>query len=202
MNKPFSAACDNNRKPILSIIEVLFANSGKILEIGSGTGQHAVYFADKMRQLVWQTSDLKENHEGILSWLNEADLSNVLPPLELDVTEKNWPVEDDIDAVFSANAIHIMGWHAAKAMIAAVGKLLPAEGLFVLYGPFNYDNEYTSESNARFDAWLKQQNPESGIRNFEDVEQLANAAGLYLQNDFEMPANNRILCWKKRKQSN
>lgn len=197
MNKPYSAACDNNRVAILSVIEDLFKHSSGVLEIGSGTGQHAVYFAGKLKHLQWQTSDLKENHEGILLWLDEAGLPNVIPPLELDVRNKEWQVPE-VDAVFSANAIHIMGWEAVKSMISGVGKLLPADGLFVLYGPFNYNNTYTSDSNARFDTWLKERNPESGIRNFEDIEQLTDTAGLTFQADYEMPANNRILCWTKQ----
>lgn len=198
MEKPYSVACDNNREPILSVIEDLFANCKTILEIGSGTGQHAVFFASKLPHLSWQTSDLQENHAGIKLWLNEVGLDNALAPLALDVTQSEWPIAE-VDAVFSANAVHIMGWDAVKAMIGGVGKLLSAGGLLVLYGPFNYNNSYSSESNASFDVWLKERNPESGIRNFEDLESLANTAGLYLQHDYPMPANNRILCWLKQK---
>jgi cyclopropane fatty-acyl-phospholipid synthase-like methyltransferase len=197
MTKPYSAACDNNRQPILSIIEKLFAESRDVLEIGSGTGQHAVFFAEKFEHLVWHTSDLEENHAGIKQWLNEAGLTNTRSPISLDVTQSSWP-GSGFDAVFSANAIHIMGWDAGRAMIAGVGKLLAYGGLFVLYGPFNYNNTYTSDSNARFDVWLKGKSPESGIRNFEDIEQLANEADMWLQHDYAMPANNRILCWEKR----
>ena len=197
MIKPYSVACDNNRQPILEIIEVLFANCKEILEIGSGTGQHAVYFAEKLPHLIWHSSDLQENHAGIELWLSEAKLPNTPPPLILDVTRAHWP-ELNVEAVFCANTIHIIGWDSVKAMIAGAGKLLPDNGLLVLYGPFNYNNAYTSESNARFDIWLKQRDPESGIRNFEDVEKLANAAGLYIQQDYAMPANNRLLCWVKQ----
>ena len=197
MIKPYSAACDNNRQPILEIIEVLFTNCREVLEIGSGTGQHAVYFGEKLPHLIWHSSDLQENHAGIELWLNEAHLPNTPPPLMLDVTLAHWP-ELKVDAVFCANTIHIIGWDSVKALIAGAGKLLPDNGLLVLYGPFNYNNAYTSESNARFDIWLKQRDPESGIRNFEDVEQLANAADLYIQHDHAMPANNRLLCWIKQ----
>ena len=201
MIKPYSAACDNNRQPILEIIEVLFADCKEILEIGSGTGQHAVYFAGKLPHLIWHSSDLQENHAGIELWLNEANLPNTPPPLMLDVTRAHWP-ELNVEAVFCANTIHIIGWDSVKAMIAGAGKLLPDNGLLVLYGPFNYNNAYTSESNARFDIWLKQRDPESGIRNFEDVEKLANAADLYLQHDYAMPANNRLICWTKQQRQN
>lgn len=197
MNKPYSAACDNNREPILSKIERLFGNCRAVLEIGSGTGQHAVFFAQKLPHLVWHSSDRPENHAGIELWLNEAGLPNTPPPLSLDVTQTQWPMLQ-VDAVFSANAIHIMGWESVKNMIAGVGKLLPRNGLLVLYGPFNYNNSYTSESNANFDVWLKDRDAQSGIRNFEDVEQLANAAGMIIEHDFSMPANNRILCWVKQ----
>ena len=201
MIKPYSAACDNNRQPILDIIEVLFADCKEVLEIGSGTGQHAVYFAQKLPHLLWHSSDLQENHAGIELWLNDAKLPNTPPPLMLDVTRAHWP-ELNVEAVFCANTIHIIGWESVKAMIAGVGKLLPNNGLLVLYGPFNYNNAYTSGSNAGFDIWLKQRDPESGIRNFEDVEQLANAANLYIQHDYAMPANNRLLCWIKQQRQN
>ncbi len=197
MIKPYSVACDNNRQPILEIIEVLFANCKEILEIGSGTGQHAVYFAEKLSHLIWHSSDLQENHAGIELWLSEAKLPNTPPPLKLDVTWAHWP-ELNVEAVFCANTIHIIGWDSVKAMMAGAGKLLPNNGLLVLYGPFNYNNAYTSDSNARFDIWLKQRDPESGIRNFEDVEQQANAADLYIRHDYAMPANNRLLCWVKQ----
>jgi cyclopropane fatty-acyl-phospholipid synthase-like methyltransferase len=196
VNKPYSASCDNNREPIFSVLERLLNNCRSVLEIGSGTGQHAVYFAERLPQLVWQCSDLKENHAGIRQWLGEAALPNTPAPLLLDV-ELHDISALNYDAVFSANAIHIMSWDAVKLMIQGVGKLLPRGGLFILYGPFNYGNRYTSDSNARFDEWLKQRDPESGIRNFEDVEKRANDAQLTLREDIAMPANNRILCWRK-----
>ena len=199
MIKPYSAACDNNRQPILDIIEVLFADCREILEIGSGTGQHAVHFAEKLPYLVWRSSDLQENHAGIQLWLDEANLANTPPPLLLDVNQPHWPVLK-VDAIFCANTIHIIGWDLVKAMIAGAGKLLPDKGLLVLYGPFNYNHAYTSESNARFDIWLRQRDPDSGIRSFEDVDELANAADLHLQHDYAMPANNRLICWVKRRQ--
>ena len=197
MNKPYAASCDNNREPIFSVLERLLENCRSVLEIGSGTGQHAVFFAERLPQLTWQCSDLEENHAGIKQWLAEAALPNTPAPLLLDVRLSDMSGLS-FDAVFSANAIHIMGWDAVKPMIQGVGKILSENGLFILYGPFNYGNRYTSESNARFDEWLKQRNPESGIRNFEDVDQLANDAQLTLLEDIAMPANNRILCWQKK----
>lgn len=197
MNKPFCAACEKNRQPILSVLKSLFSGSRAVLEVGSGTGQHAAYFAEKLPHLIWYTSDLRENHVDIQIWLDDAGLSNTPAPLELDVTQHDWPVVD-IDTVFSANTVHIMHWHEVEAFFSGAGHLLPEGGIFTLYGPFNYGNQYTSESNKRFDHWLKERDPASGIRNFEDLNRLANDSGLFSKEDIEMPANNRILCWEKR----
>jgi cyclopropane fatty-acyl-phospholipid synthase-like methyltransferase len=196
MNKAYSEACDRNREPILSVLKEQFADCKAVLEIGSGTGQHAVYFAKHLPHLIWHTSDLLENHADIRLWLDEAGLENLRPPLLLDVMQAEWP-ELEIDAVFSANTVHIMHWQAVTALFAGVGRLLPREGAFALYGPFIYGHRYTSRSNADFDAWLKQRDPHSGIRNFEDLDELARASGLAFKRDYVMPANNRVLCWEK-----
>ena len=195
--KPYSESCDQNRDPILAIIRPLFAERERVLEIGSGTGQHAVYFAARMPHLLWQTSDRRENLDGIRQWLAEAALPNTPPPLSLDVTCDPWP-EKDWDALFSANAVHIMPWTAVERLFEGAGRALGPRGLLVLYGPFNYGGAYTSESNARFDQWLKQRDPRSGIRDFEALDRLAAGSGMALRDDFGMPANNRILCWQKR----
>jgi len=197
VNKPYSEACEQNRQPILEVIKPLFRDRKNILEIGSGTGQHAVYFAAEMPHLNWQPTDTAEYLHGIQLWLDDAKLNNARSPLTLDVMQSDWPV-CKADAVFSANTTHIMNWPMVKAFFSGVGEYLPADGLFVLYGPFNYDNQYTSPSNARFDALLKAHDPESGIRNFEDLNGLAEKAGMKLQQDSAMPANNRILCWVQR----
>ena len=194
--KPYSESCEQNRDAILSIIKPLFTTRKTVLEIGSGTGQHAVYFAKKIPQLVWQTSDIEENHQGILAWIKEAGLENVLAPISLDVSRNEWPAHE-IDVVFSANTAHIMSWLEVEALMAGVGAHLSSNGLFILYGPFNYGGKFTSASNARFDQWLKDRNPQSGVRDFEALDRLAKRAGMTLENDFEMPANNRILCWRK-----
>ena len=196
MDKPHSQACDNNRDPILSVISPWLADTRAVLEIGSGTGQHAVYFAEHLPHLIWHTSDVAEHHEGIQAWIDDAGLGNVRAPLLLDVTDDAWP-SVDVDAVFSANAVHIMDWGAVEAMISGVGWLLPTGGRFVLYGPFNYGGNYTSESNARFDGWLKARDPGSGIRDFEAVDGLAEKAGMVFEEDVAMPANNRTVCWRK-----
>jgi len=196
MNKPYSQACENNKQPILTVIAPLLAKARAVLEIGSGTGQHAVYFAENMPHLIWYTSDLAGHHAGINLWLEEAGLPNTRPPLVLEVCRSQWPAIE-IDAVFSANTAHIMHWDEVECLFAGTGRLLPDGGWFFLYGPFNYDNEYTSDSNRRFDAWLRADDPLRGIRNFEDLDRLAQQAGMSLQNDFAMPANNRVLCWRK-----
>jgi cyclopropane fatty-acyl-phospholipid synthase-like methyltransferase len=159
--KPYSESCDQNREPILDVIAPLLQNKSKLLEIGSGTGQHAVYFGQRLPHLNWQTSDRTENHPGILQWLSESRLDNVKAPLALDVTDR-WPVID-ADAVFSANTAHIMHYPEVEALFSSVGALLPEEGLFILYGPFNYGNRYTSDSNARVDQ-LHLTNCPSGTR--------------------------------------
>lgn len=194
--KPYSESCEQNQDVILETIKPLLTNSKHVLEIGSGTGQHAVYFADAMPHLIWQTSDQIIYHDGIKQWLAEAKLKNTPPPIQLNVSSDSWPTII-VDTIFSANAVHIMSWQNVVDFINNACDLLSSEGLLFLYGPFNYYNKYTSDSNARFDVWLKQNNPLSGIRDFEAMNKLAEDKGLHLVNDFAMPANNRILCWKK-----
>lgn len=195
IDKPFSESCVQNRDPILAILRPLFADRRHVLEIGSGTGQHAVYFAADLPHLVWQTADVPQHHPGIQAWLEEAALPNVLPPLALDVNDTAWR-SGRYDAVFSANTLHIMGWPEVERFFAGVGAVLEAGGILAVYGPFNYGGRYTSESNARFDAWLKARDPASGVRDFEAVDALARSQGLVLQQDIAMPANNRTLVWR------
>ncbi|MEE9445816.1 MAG: DUF938 domain-containing protein [Cocleimonas sp.] len=197
MNKPYSESCDQNRDFIFKIIEPLLADKQHVLEIGSGTGQHAVYFAQKMPHLIWQCSDQIAYHADIQQWLDDAELSNTPAPIALDVSYDPWPKNLSVDVIFSANAVHIMSWKNVVDFINKAGEQLDSKGLLILYGPFNYNNTYTSDSNARFDIWLKQNNPQSGIRDFEAINELAEQKGLSLIDDFTMPANNRILCWKK-----
>jgi len=194
--KPYSESCDQNREPILGVIAPLFADRSGVLEIGSGTGQHALYFGGRLPHLTWHPSDREENLRGIRLWLAEGAPPNVRDPLLLDVTQAVWPVPV-VDAVFSANTAHIMHWPMVRRMFEGVARLLPPGGLFALYGPFNYGGAYTSESNARFDLWLKQRDPDSAIRDFEALDELARAGGMALLHDHPMPANNRTLCWVK-----
>lgn len=195
-DKPFSESCEQNREPILAVLREVFADRSYVLEVGSGTGQHAVYFGAQLPHLRWQTADVPLHHPGIRQWLAEAALPNVLPPLALDVNQKSWR-NGRYDAVFSANTLHIMSWPEVEQFFAGVGEVLEPAGVLAVYGPFNYHGAYTSESNARFDAWLKARDPASGVRDFEAVDALARAHGLALQQDVAMPANNRTLVWRR-----
>lgn len=195
MQKPFSQACENNKAPILSVLEQAFAEVKSVLEIGSGTGQHAVWFARYLPHLRWQPSDQEVNLAGMHLRFDEESLANLLPPVVLDVTQPHWPVRQT-DAIFTANTLHIMAWDAVQALFARVPEVLVPGGKLCVYGPFNYKGAYTSESNARFDQWLAEQSPVSAIRDFDQVNRLAEEAGLSLIADHAMPANNRLLEWQ------
>ena len=195
MHKPFSQACENNKGPILVVIKEYFAEVTQVLEVGSGTGQHAVYFAKHLPHVIWQTSDRVMNHSGIQQWIDDYTGDNLLPPLSLDVTQP-WPI-DKTSAIFSANTSHIMSWEMNKHFFAGIKDVLVKDGYFCLYGPFNFEGRFTSESNAQFDRHLKAQDPQMGIRDFEALDQLAGKAGLEFVAKHAMPANNFILVWKK-----
>lgn len=194
MHKPFSPSSEQNQAPIFAVLSKLFADRHSVLEIGAGTGQHAVYFGLRLPHVSWQPTDLEENRSGIRAWTEEAALPNVKAPLALDVRTGPWPAET-FDAAFSANAVHIMGWPAVEKMFSGLGRALAPNAKLALYGPFNYGGKFTSESNERFDRWLKLENPESGVRDFEALDSLARREGFRLLQDFEMPVNNRILAW-------
>lgn len=198
--KPFAESCEQNRAPILAVLREAFADRQRVLEIASGTGQHAVYFAAALPHLNWQTSELPENHAGIQAWLDEAHLVNVLPPLALDVNATDWPV-GVVDAIFNANTVHIIAWPAVQRLFAGIGRVLEVGGIVCMYGPFNYGGQFTSESNARFDVWLKSRDPNSGVRDFEALDRLAEAQGLRLEQDVAMPSNNRTLIWRRHRAS-
>lgn len=193
--KPYADACDRNREPILEVLRQHFADRRSVLEIGSGTGQHAVHFAAALPWLTWQTSDVDSNLPGIRMWLEESGLSNLPPPIPLDVTGA-WP-GGRFDAVFTANTLHIMSWPEVCALFASLPQVLTGEALLAVYGPFNYDGRFTSESNASFDVWLKQRSAHSGIRDFAAVDELARSIGFSLVEDRPMPANNRTLVWRR-----
>lgn len=195
--KPYAESCEQNRDPILAVLQDFFVDRKQVLEIASGTGQHAVYFGEALPHLRWQTSELPGNHAGIQAWLDEARLPNVLSPLTIDLNDDAWPLAITVDAIFNANTVHIVSWSAVERMFAGIGRVLAPGGLLCLYGPFNYGGKFTSESNARFDAWLKGRDPDSGVRDFEALDRLARFQGLVLQQDVAMPANNRSLVWRK-----
>jgi len=196
--KPFSQACENNQQAIFAILESVFSQARHVLEIGSGTGQHAAYFAPRLPHLIWQTSDQAEYHPGIKAWLDASSAENLRRPLLLNVDMPQWPIAT-VDAVFSANTCHIMGWASVVAMFKQLANVLSAGGTLAIYGPFNYDGQFTSPSNANFDQWLKQRGPQQGIRDFEAVNKLAREAGMTLLEDNAMPANNRLLVWHKER---
>ena len=193
--KPFSESCERNKDPILAVLREHFTRAHNVLEIGSGSGQHAVHFAQHLPHLGWQTSDLPANHAGMQMWLEEAALPNVLPPLTLDMLDSStWPATR-FDAIFTANTLHIMSWEAVQKAFEFIGGALAPGGVLAVYGPFNYQGEYTSESNRDFDVWLKNRDPLSAIRDFEAVDELAQDQDLKLVADVAMPANNRTLVW-------
>lgn len=196
MTKPFSQACENNKQPILDILTRVFATQKQVLEIGSGTGQHAVYFAKNLPFLTWQTGDLSINHAGINQWIADFPTPNIRQPLTIDLAAVQ-PLAQNIDAMFSANTLHIISWPLVENFFDLVDVNLASNGTLCIYGPFNYHGKYTSESNANFDLWLKARDVNSSIRDFEAVCQLATKAGLSLMEDVEMPANNRMLIFKK-----
>jgi len=197
--KPFSQACENNQHYIFEKLAPLLAARKRVLEIGSGTGQHAVYFAANMPHIHWQCSDRRENLTGIQAWIDESALANLAPPVALDVREIDWP-QPKFDAIYSANTLHIMSWHEVELFFSHLRKSLKDDGLLCIYGPFNYNGDYTSASNAGFDSWLKQRDGQSGIRDFEAVNALAEKMGLRLLADHAMPANNHLLIWQSAAQ--
>jgi SAM-dependent methyltransferase len=194
---PDAPATARNRDPILAVLRKRFAMRMRVLEIGSGTGQHAVYFARALPHLKWHTSDLPGNHDGIRAWLEQAALPNVFPPVGLDFGRaETFPITRH-DAVFSANTLHIASWAEVESLFANLPRVLAAKATLVFYGPFNVGGEFTSPSNAAFDAALRAEDPARGIRDVEAVQALAAAAGLTLVEDIAMPANNRCLVFEK-----
>jgi len=195
MDKPFAAACERNKAPILDVLRERFVDRRHVLEIGSGTGQHAVHFAAALPQLQWQCTELAENLPGLRLWLDEAALPNLPPPRRLDVND---PLpEGPWDAVFSANTLHIMGWPEVERLFDGLARRLPLRGLVTVYGPFNRGGHFTSDSNAHFDAQLRSVDARRGIRDLEAVDALAARAGLEMIEDRAMPANNRCISWQR-----
>jgi len=195
MQKPFSQACENNKSYILNTLKDAFATCANILEVGSGTGQHAVHFAKNLTHLTWQTSDLIDNHQGINLCIDDEPSDNLKRPLVLDFA-KPWPVEL-VDGIFTANTLHIVSRPLVESFFKGVGLHLRNNGTLCIYGPFKYDGEFTSPSNAQFDLWLKNIDSNRGIRDIESIISLAKKEGLLLVNDVDMPANNQLLVFKR-----
>lgn len=195
MEKPNAPSCERNRDPILDVLRTAFADRQRVLEIGSGTGQHAVHFAAAMPWLQWQCTERAENLAGIRLWLDDAALSNTPPPFALDVNAA-WPT-GRYDAVFSANTLHIMGWDEVEQLFTGLPAATTEDARLAIYGPFNYGGRYTSESNASFDEWLQARGAHMRIRDAEAVDALAEIAGFDLIDDVAMPANNRLRIWQR-----
>ncbi|MCV6639355.1 DUF938 domain-containing protein [Candidatus Albibeggiatoa sp. nov. NOAA] len=195
--KPYAEACDQNALHILKVLQQYLPKQGELLEIGSGTGQHAVIFAEAFPDLIWWTSDKTEMHQGIQMWIDESDCSNLRAPIALDVLHDAWPAQQ-FDAIYSANTAHIMPVEAVEAMFAGVANILKSDALFLIYGPFMYNGEHTSESNLRFDRWIRSWEPHRGIRDVVWLKEIAESHGLVLDNDIAMPENNRTLVWRKQ----
>lgn len=194
--RQFSEACERNKGPILDVIKPYLDHSKEVLEIGSGTGQHAVWFAGAMPHLIWHTSDLRDNHPSIIAWIESSELPNLRKPRTLNVGQGVWPV-NQVDAIFTANTCHIMSWERVRDMFEGANRVLKPGGHLLIYGPFNVNGEYTSESNKEFDASLKQRDPESGIRDYDDMNRVARHNGFSLIKRHEMPANNMLLAYEK-----
>lgn len=191
----FNQAAENNKQVILEKLTPLFSRSANVLEIGSGTGQHAVYFASKLTHLHWHTSDLIDNHNSINAYIAESGLCNINPPFEFDVEKSDWP-NLSIDAAYSANTAHIMQPHQVERMMQLVAQNLLCGGVFCQYGPFKVGGQFTSESNASFDASLRAQGY-GGYRDIEQLQDWCQEAGLKLDATISMPANNFLLVWRK-----
>ncbi|GAA0813987.1 class I SAM-dependent methyltransferase [Colwellia asteriadis] len=199
MELTYSQACENNKTAILEVLQRVFLQSKQVLEIGSGTGQHALYFSANLPQLTWQPSDLLINHPSIIYRQENEGSANLLPPLLLDLNEP-WQASASltkkVDGIFTANTLHIVSWVLVEKFFVGVAENLSAGGTLCIYGPFNYHGQYTSQSNADFDLWLKDRDSNSAIRDFEKITELASSVGLSLIEDNTMPANNRLLVFK------
>lgn len=195
MNKPFSQACENNKQPILDVLKTAFADAKSVLEIGSGTGQHGVLLAPNLPHLIWQTSDMPENHPGINAWIDAYPCSNLKRPLPFTIGEDSWP-DPDFDGVFTANTTHIMQIYEARSMMQLVADNLPSGGAFCQYGPFNIDGKYTSGTNQAFDQSLRSRGC-GGIRDISELQGWVESRGMVLNRRHQLPANNQLLVWQK-----
>lgn len=195
--RPYAEYAARNAAPILEVLRREFRAAGDVLEIGSGTGQHAVTFATELPHLIWQSSDLEENHAGIRAWIGESGIDNVMPPLSLDVRDASI-APASFDAAFSANTAHIMGMDAVRRMFSIVGDALRSDGVFCLYGPFRVGGAFNAPSNEAFDADLRQRDAMMGIRDIETLDEFGAECGLHRKRLHAMPSNNYVAVWKRR----
>lgn len=193
---PVSEACLRNQQPIFDVLAEELEADDVVLEIGSGTGQHAAFFSSRLPFIRWQPSELAERIAGINAWRQRVPCHNFLPPLVLDVTQDLWPVKQ-VDAIFSANVVHFVGWNKVRAMLSGAGRVLKKTGRVFLYGPFNYQGQFTSDGNRELDAWLKARDPDSGIKDVDQLMLAARREKFRLLKDIAMPANNRLLILQK-----
>ncbi len=197
MQIPYSEACERNKEPILRVIDSYLNNATNVLEIGSGTAQHAVYFSSLKPHIRWQTSDQRHYLSGIEAQLLVSKVANVLGPTELDVNQLEWFSDDEIfDLVYTANTFHIMSEQDVLAFFTGLTNVVKSGAVLVVYGPFRYGGKFTSDSNLAFDERLRSRGVGSGIRDFEWVNELAKKAGLSLVADHKMPANNQCIIWR------
>jgi SAM-dependent methyltransferase len=192
----YAESCERNKGPILEVLRSAFADCKHVLEVGSGTGQHAVHFALAMPWLVWQPSEVADAMQGLRKRIFNEGPSNLRAPVVLEVTESPWDVRK-VDGVFTANTLHIMHWAQVEAFFSGLPAVTKPGAVLAVYGPFRYGGQYTSASNASFDEMLHTRDPQSGIRDFEQVDALARGAGFTLAADHPMPANNQAIVWKR-----
>lgn len=195
-DKPFAPSAERNAQPIREVLQRALTGRGLLLEVGSGTGQHAAYLAWDFPQYQWQPTELPDKLDSIDAWVAESGADNILPALALDLLQPGWPVEQ-CDALVCINTIHIVAWPQVQNLFRGAGRALKPEGVLYVYGPFEYSDRSLEPSNVDFNAWLQSRDPDSGIRKFDDVNALASAAGLTLEGDEAMPANNRSIWWRK-----
>lgn len=194
--KPYSETAEENKTLVFPVIKPYLDGVSMALEIASGTGQELVYFAKMTPEIVWQPTDLSANVSGIAQWVNNAGLQNTLPPVALDVGHAEWPI-DEIEFAYTSNSLHIMSWQHVKALFAGLGDMMKTHAYFCVYGPFSFAGKHVSDSNLRFDRYLKQRDPLSGVRDTEALKDLGENHGLFLRDSVEMPHNNNILIWQK-----
>jgi SAM-dependent methyltransferase len=193
---PMSEACERNKEPILAVLRASFAEVSDVLEIGSGTGQHAVYFARHLGHLTWQPTEQLSYLADLTARTQQEGSANLRMPTVLDVRQQIWPVQS-VDGVFTANTLHIMSWSEVAAAYRGIGAVLAPRGILCVYGPFRYAGEYTSDSNRAFDRMLQDRDPQSGLRDVNALTELAASYGLALVADHDLPAFNRLLIFVK-----